>query len=140
MKIAKRSVYLTLAYLIVGALIAPSQILAQSGQINPTSRAKGLLDFLEIGAGVEETLTPERILANLIQIALGIVGLILIILIIYGGWIWGSARGNEERVTYAQNLIRNSVIGVIIIFSAYFITAFVVGKIGEAVFEPLFPF
>ena len=137
MKNKRHSAFAAIIYTIIGALTAPTQILAQS---NPTNKAKDLLNSLENGAGITETLTPEQIIANLIQIALGVVGLILIVLIIYGGWLWGSARGNEERVTQAQNLIRNAVIGVIIIFSAYFITAFVVGKIGEAMFEPLFPF
>ena len=120
---------------IIVLLFTPLQALA-----SPVKNAEDLLNVLENKVGIGETLPPEQIIANLIQVALGVVGIILIVLIIYGGWLWGSARGNEERATQAQNLIRNAVIGVIIIFSAYFITAFVVGKIGETVFEPLFPF
>lgn len=118
--------------------VVPISVLAQG--FTPIQNAKRLFGILEDSANVAEKLSPEQIVANLIETTLGVVGIILIVLIIYGGYLWGTARGNEERVTQAQNLIRNAVIGVIIIFSAYFITAFVVGKIGEATFEPLFPF
>lgn len=123
------------ATVILNVIILPA--LAQTPRTNPASRAETLLAIVEEWAGVPEPQPPEYVIANLIYVALGVVGLILIILIIYGGWLWGSARGNEERVTQAQNLIRNAVIGVIIIFSSFFITTFIVYKIGQANFEPL---
>ena len=108
---------------------------AQSSAI--TDRPESLLNQLEDAVLLDQpALSPEQVIANLIQVALGVVGIVLIILIIYGGYLGGTARGNEERVTQAQNLIRNAVIGVIIVFGAYFITAFVVQTIGEAIFEP----
>lgn len=111
--------------------------LAQTVPINPASKADYLLSIIEETVGLQDSypLPPEEVIANLVYVALGTVGLILIVLIIYGGWVWGTARGNEERATYAQNLIRNAIIGVIIIFSSFFITAFVVYKIGEVNFE-----
>lgn len=107
---------------------------------SPVGRAENLLDTLENSVEIREVLPPEQIIANLIEVTLSVVGVILIILVIYGGYLWGTAGGNEERAKEAQRLIRNAVIGVIIVFGAYFITAFVVGKIGEVAFEPLFPF
>lgn len=92
------------------------------------------------GAGFtrEVPLSPEQVVANLIQVALGFVGVIFVILMIYGGYLWMTARGNEEQVGKAQNIIRESLIGVIVIFIAYFVTAFVVVTLSDAVFEPLF--
>jgi len=51
--------------------------------------------------------------------------------IIYAGFIWITARGEEERIIKAKAIIRNSIIGLIIVFSAYAITAFVLDRIVE---------
>jgi TRAP-type C4-dicarboxylate transport system permease small subunit len=80
---------------------------------------------------------PEELVARLIFVALGMVGVVFVSLIIYGGYLWMTARGNEEQVNKAQRIITESVIGVVVVFLAYFITAFVVQRVGETVFEPL---
>lgn len=49
-----------------------------------------------------------------------------------------TARGNDEQMSRARDLIIQSVIGASIIFLAYFITAFVIQRVGQAVFDPLF--
>ncbi len=50
-------------------------------------------------------------------------------LTIYGGFLWMTARGNEQQVTDAQTLIRNSVIGIVVIFSAFAISQFVIASL-----------
>ena len=44
---------------------------------------------------------------------------------IYGGFIWMNSRGNEQDVEKAKNIIRNSIIGLLIVIAAYAITKFV---------------
>jgi hypothetical protein len=44
---------------------------------------------------------------------------------IYAGILWMTAQGNDQQVTKAKTLMINSVIGIIIVFAAYAITAFV---------------
>jgi cytochrome bd-type quinol oxidase subunit 2 len=134
----RRFVLLSLAS--ASAALAPFTAIAQSQ--GALRRAK--FNFLSVmnGAGFagDKPLTPQQVIANLIQVALGFVGVIFVVLTIYGGYLWMTARGNEEQVGRAQRIIRDSIIGVIVVFLAYFVTAFVVVTIGEAVFEPLFPF
>jgi len=50
-------------------------------------------------------------------------------LILYGGFKWMTAGGNEEQVGEAKKIIISGVIGLIIILSAYAIANFVVGAI-----------
>ncbi len=64
-------------------------------------------------------------IANLVRVALGFVGIILLILTLYAGFLWFSARGNEEQVTKAKAVLKNSVIGLVIIMLSYSITLFV---------------
>lgn len=75
------------------------------------------------------TQSPAQIVGNLIKIALSVVGLIFLILMIYGGYLWMTARGKEERVTKAKETLEAAVIGIIIVLAAYAITYFVISRI-----------
>lgn len=52
-------------------------------------------------------------------------GLIFLILIIYAGILWMTDRGDLDYVKKAKSILVNSVIGLIILLSAYAITNFV---------------
>lgn len=65
------------------------------------------------------------IVATVIQAFLGLLGIIFLILIIYAGYNWMTAQGDEEKVSKAKDTIQRAVIGVIIIIVAYAITFFV---------------
>lgn len=67
---------------------------------------------------------PGRI-GDIISTILGLVGIIFLILMIYGGLMWMTASGSEEQVGKAKKIITSAVIGMIIVFSAYAITYFV---------------
>ncbi len=47
------------------------------------------------------------------------------ILVIYAGILWMTARGNEQQVERAKTLLVQSIIGLVIVFSAYAITRFI---------------
>lgn len=70
------------------------------------------------------------IIANIIKVALGLIGIVLVCLLIYAGYLWMTAGGNEEQITQAKSVIRNAVIGLAIILSAYSIVAFVMNMLG----------
>lgn len=65
-----------------------------------------------------------------------LIGVLFVILIIYGGWLWLSAQGNEEQVKKAKNLLVHTTIGLSIIIGARIITEFVIFYLGEAVSLP----
>lgn len=62
---------------------------------------------------------------QIISFVLSFVGVLFLGLIIYAGLLWMTAQGNEQKVEKAKDLLVNSVIGLIIVFAAYAITAFV---------------
>jgi len=78
------------------------------------------------GAGydVAKNSLPEKI-GNYIAIALSLMGVIFLCLAIYGGFLWMTARGEESKAEEAQKIIRNGVIGIIVILAAYSVTMFV---------------
>ncbi len=97
---------------------------AQSGTYN-FAQDSGL-NASSAKAGYEDrNTTVEQYIANIINIILSLLGVIFLAFTIYGGLIWMTAQGNEERVKKARELITESVIGVIIVLAAYAIAYFV---------------
>ncbi len=78
--------------------------------------------------------TPTKLdllilIGQIINTALSFVGLIFFILLVYGGFLWATAGGNEEKVTKAKRIIKNGAIGVIVALSAYAISYFIIAEL-----------
>lgn len=66
-----------------------------------------------------------KLIGDAIKVILGLVGVALLVLTIYAGFLWGTSAGDDEKVKKAKTIIRNSVIGMVIIFAAYAITRYI---------------
>jgi len=75
------------------------------------------------GLGVKD---PRTIAANVINILLGFLGIIAVVLILAGGFMWMTAAGNEDKVAQAKKVMSAGVIGLIIVLAAFGIAKFVV--------------
>lgn len=92
--------------------------------------ALGNVGTVATGAGVGDKKDVSEIVSNVIKTALSVVGIIFFILIVYGGFNWMMARGNEQQITKSKNTVFAAVIGLVVVLGAYAITAFVGGFIG----------
>jgi amino acid transporter len=116
--------------------------------LSPSSANAGLLDFLDTGGdgalrddplglnygeytGLDDT-DPRITVARLINTALSLLGIIAVSLIIYAGFMWMTAGGNEEKTKTARQILIAAVIGLIIILSAYTITRFTMESLYSA--------
>ena len=70
------------------------------------------------------------IIANIIRAALGLLGIAAVIIVLYGGWLWMSAGGNEEQISKAKKTLLNGTVGIVIILSAYGIVSFIMNVFG----------
>ena len=73
-----------------------------------------------------------QIIGAVVNSVLGLLGVLFIVLIVYGGIIWMTAEGDEAKVEKAQTIIRNAIIGLIIIVLAYAISYFVIDFFNKA--------
>jgi len=69
---------------------------------------------------------------GIINVALGFLGVVAIVIILYGGFIWLTSAGNEEKVGQAKKIITAGIIGLVIIFIAYAIATFVINELVTA--------
>jgi amino acid transporter len=80
---------------------------------------------LDRASGGLTGLDPMEIVVRVIQGALGFLVIIFFVLIIFAGFKWMTAGGNEETVAKAKKNIINAIIGTVIVIMAYAITTFV---------------
>lgn len=66
-----------------------------------------------------------QVIGNIIKGILTFLGIIFLLLIIYGGYVWMLARGNENETKKAKDIITNAIIGLLVVAGAYAITYFV---------------
>ena len=65
-------------------------------------------------------------IGNFITIILGLIGVIFLALIIYGGFLWMTASGNDKQLDKAKAIISQATAGLMIIILAYSITFFII--------------
>ena len=69
------------------------------------------------------------IVSIVIQAFLGLLGIIFISYLLYAGYHWMTAQGDEKKVDKAKETIQRAITGLIIIVAAYAISIFVVGRL-----------
>ncbi len=75
----------------------------------------------------------ESSISNIITLVLSFIGIIFLALLIYGGVNWMTAGGNDEKVTQSKKLIKQAIIGIIVVLGAYTITYFILNNLTEIV-------
>ena len=97
-----------------------------------TTLRETVLEYLKVtaeAAGFGEPKNIPEIIGGLIGVFLSLLGVIFLCLVIYGGFLWMTSNGKEEQVRKAKRTLTEATIGLIIIVSAYGITAFVMNAL-----------
>ncbi len=68
-----------------------------------------------------------------IYFALALSGLIFVALFVYAGYMWFIAAGNDDQISKAKDILRTSVIGIIIIMTGYVVTVTVLKQAEKAI-------
>lgn len=79
---------------------------------------------------------PRIIIGRLIQIILAFLGVITLVLIMYAGFLWMTSGGDEDKVSKAKAMIKNAVIGLVIILSSWGIATFIISRLWNATGGP----
>ena len=70
--------------------------------------------------------------AQLINVALSLLGIIAVVIVLVGGFKWMTAGGNDEKTGEARKWIFSGIIGLAIVMSAWAITRFVFAQLQKA--------
>lgn len=88
-----------------------------------TARKAGIL---KLGA---EDVTIAAKIGTITGYVLSLVGILFFGLMVYGGILWMTAKGDEAQAKKAQGIIVDAVIGLVIVAASYIITKFVFGAV-----------
>lgn len=80
-------------------------------------------------AGFSQGTTIFTVISTIINVALGLLGMIFLVLTIYAGFMWMTAGGDEGKVETAKHTLTRAVIGLVIVLSSYAIANFVVPQV-----------
>lgn len=72
---------------------------------------------------------PQQIAAGVINVLMGFLGLVAVVIILFGGFKWMTAAGSEDKIEEAKKLLVAGVVGLVIILSAWGIATFVIDQI-----------
>jgi len=100
---------------ILAITLAPHAALAQL--VSPTTPG---------GLSTEDLSTT---ISNIINAVLALVGVVALGVILYGGFRWMTAAGNEEAVGEAKKIITAGVIGLIIVIIGWAVVSFVISTV-----------
>lgn len=106
----------------------PLSVLADDADpygLNKTAEQAGLKT-----ATTETNLT--KLIGQVINWGLGLLGSVFLILIIVGGFIWMTAAGNDEKIKKAKTIITAAIAGIVIVFLAYSLTYMIVERLSQA--------
>jgi len=134
-KYFKRILILVIIFFITANINVSAANLKDAFKSQDPNTGPSILDKTAQGSGFNTVVTADNIIGVIIQTALSLLGVIFLGIMIFGGYLWMTGRGNEERVTRAKNLIWAAIVGLIIVVSAYAISYFIISKAGEGVLQ-----
>ncbi|MCX6792408.1 MAG: IPT/TIG domain-containing protein [Candidatus Falkowbacteria bacterium] len=75
---------------------------------------------------------PRVAIANIIRIILGFLGVLALGLIMYAGFIWMTAKGEEEKIENAKKIMIGAVIGLVIVLASFGIASYIISRLSGA--------
>jgi amino acid transporter len=134
MKKAKKQI---IRLIVISILIATSLILVSESHAETIfDRMQGAITGVSLPGGGDVEAKAQSMIGTIINGFLSLVGVFFLILVIYGGFQWMNARGREEEIKKAKDIVRSAIIGMIIVMSAYAIAYFVSNALQSAAKSP----
>jgi len=92
----------------------------------------GLSETASAAAFASDPVSLPFLIGRIIDVVVGLSGLLVFILFVYAGTIWMTAQGDPAKVKKAQDILVTATIGLLILLSAFSITNFVVTQLDIA--------
>lgn len=134
-KIKEYTFHITVVIILVATVIFGGQfalaaetsaVEINSPTVSTLAKADSLsnLDKAANIGGLKNDVSLGTRIGTIINGILSIIGVVMLVLFIYGGFTWMTAGGNEEKVRQATKILGSAVVGFILIFLSYALTNF----------------
>ena len=135
-KLMKKAIVLAMALFILTPVLAFSlPALAEKPEVKDLWGSDDIRTQVNTDLGLGEK-DPRVIVASVINVILGFLGIIAVVIILLGGFKWMTAGGSEDKIGEAKKLITAGVIGLVIILASWGIATFVITGLISATSTP----
>lgn len=121
------------------SLLLSSQVVLAANKIDGSTVALSGFGFEKVngvaknaGYNPDNALSLDQTISSIINIFLSLLGVLFMILMIYGGYTWMTAAGDDKKIEKAKDTIRAAIIGLVIVIAAYAISTFVISRLWSA--------
>jgi heme/copper-type cytochrome/quinol oxidase subunit 2 len=130
-----RAKKLLITVFLLSSVLTPSLVGAANWLDRANQGGLGTIGTQAYGENGAPAKSIQNIVAAIVKIVLGLLGIIFVVLLIVAGFKYMTSGGDEEKIKTAVKGIRDAIIGLIIIICAYsitlFITTYLVNKISS---------
>ncbi|MBI4592059.1 VWA domain-containing protein [Candidatus Uhrbacteria bacterium] len=119
-KITVLGLLLALTFSVMFFVAAP--VFAQDPDVESFAEAAGLSTDVDLSV----------MIVRLIRTAISFVGIVAVVFMLYGGFMWMTAGGNADRLKTAKKIILNSIIGIVLVLASFTIVQFILGALVDA--------
>ena len=113
--------------------VAPA--FAQEGKTDPQKSFREAVREAELVTTKDAKDFPSLASAvgSVLNILLTFIGTLVLLIVIYAGFTWATAAGNEEKIKKAKGMLVGGVIGLVIITTSAYLIGFVVEVLDKAI-------
>ena len=125
--------FLAVFLFFVNTVFAP--IPASAGLVDQISNsATNTLEnaFNQTFSAADAVRTPTQVVGFVIKTMLAFVSVVFVVLVLYAGFTWMTARGNDEALTTAIGTLQTAIVGLVITMAAYVLAYFIFNVVLEA--------
>ena len=115
-----------------GFLAWVSVVAAQTTVQTGLPGSQSNLTAIGTAAEIQSAQNLPALIGNIINVILGLLGIVFVILVIYSGIQYILSRGDSKKVEAANDNIRTAIIGLVITVAAYAISNYVIGALVTA--------
>lgn len=97
--------------------------------IKPALAQYGLDETAKEAYGKVPADTLPTMAGKIIGAALSLLGVVFLVLMVYGGILWMTAHGNAEQLKKSREIIIAAIVGLIVVLLAYALTSFIMNSL-----------
>lgn len=130
LKISLLSLFLMSSSMAIGLVVNAGDENSVMGAKKETATQSDGGPALTIGNPLGDNIkTPQQLIGRIINTALGLVGSLALLMFIYGGFMWMTAAGNDDRIKKGKETLTWATLGLIVIFSSYALVSYLIKNV-----------
>ena len=120
---------ISLFALVASCFFVTPVLAADEGSPATSDALESVENFSQVIGIIDADDDPRVLIGRVISIAIGVVGSLALVIVVYGGIMWMTAGGNDSKVAKAQKTIMWGFLGLVVVLLSYVIVRAILDKV-----------